>query len=454
MTESLMTHSLEIWRWIIAADEPTRMSEDRRNQVLLLTLMVALIPYGVIISTLQILLTPEQSPLTPGTLFWKDGDMVAMASGLLLWLGALWLIYKGYHKQAAFLSVVTAVAVIWLGTITDGDAQDLPELVIPLLIAAMLFSLRSTVLLESATLLMLFSLPIVSPAIQAQDLVTRPFSFCYICMILIYVAFRHRQQQERERRRKLSETESALRQIQKYESLGALAGGVAHDFKNLLAGVMGQAEMAMLPLQADHPSMQWLDMVLKTTTQAADLANQLLVFSGREVSHKAPLILNQLIEASNSLFAVLPPRHLWLSLELMPNLPPVFANDTQMRQILMNLVINAVEAIDKDRGHVTIRTQAMIIDSDFKQHSFQGKVPIAFGDYVALTVSDDGTGIDEQTLLHIFEPFFTQKEKGNGLGLSTVLGIVRAHDGAIGVESTPGAGTKFTILLPTAQQSD
>jgi PAS domain S-box-containing protein len=242
--------------------------------------------------------------------------------------------------------------------------------------------------------------------------------------------------------------ERKMQDSQRLEALGVLAGGVAHDFNNLLAGVMGHAELAAGTLPGDHPAREHLATVLSGVSRAGALTRQLLAYSGKGRFLLRPLDLNDVITQTTELLRLTLPKKVQLSLHLSPHLPPITGDDGQMRQVLMNLIINAGEAIGDRAGTVTVATAG----HELLMEAVSGGVysPAAPGRFVELVVSDNGCGMDEATKARLFDPFFTTKFAGRGLGMSAVLGIVRGHGGGIRVDSRPGVGTRFTVLLPIA----
>jgi PAS domain S-box-containing protein len=242
--------------------------------------------------------------------------------------------------------------------------------------------------------------------------------------------------------------EEALTVAQKTESLGVLAGGVAHDFNNLLVAMLGQASLAQALLPPESPARAPIEKAVDAAQRAADLTRQLLAYSGRGHFAMEPLRLNTLVEENQRLLEVAIPRHVRLHVEPADRLPLVQADAGQMQQVLMNLIINAAEAIGTRPGTVTIRTGVADLtprDRDFWQATGD---PLPAGRYVTLQVGDDGCGMDPATVARIFDPFFTTKFTGRGLGLAAVLGIVKGHRGGLRVESTPGLGTTFHLVLP------
>ena len=246
------------------------------------------------------------------------------------------------------------------------------------------------------------------------------------------------------------QAESALRQAQKLESLGVLAGGIAHDFYNLLTAILGNAEVAK-SLVHDHPVLQAaLQRIEATTQRGSDLARQLLAYAGKAHFAIQPIDLNTIILELGDLLAVSISKKVSISTFLQPGLPAVEADSAQFQQVVMNLVINASEAIGDRPGTVTLRTRAITSTRADLAADFPGQV-LEPGTYVRLDVEDDGCGMDAETIGRIFDPFFTTKFTGRGLGLSAMLGIVRGHHAGLRVHSRPGKGTTFTLLFPASK---
>ncbi len=251
----------------------------------------------------------------------------------------------------------------------------------------------------------------------------------------------------------VKQEEEAALQAQKLESLGVLAGGIAHDFNNLLTGMLGQASLAAAKLARNLPASEHIHKVILSAERAADLTRQLLAYTGKGKFQVGPLDFNQLIRDTTGLMDTVLPSNTKLVLTLHDNLPLVQSDRSQIQQVIMNLFINAIEALPDGAGIIEILTDTRQIGEEgfaasFPLNSQASGSELAPGPYVMISVSDNGSGMDQMTLSRIFDPFFSTKPKGHGLGLSATIGIIRTHQGAIIVHSQPGAGTNFTILLP------
>jgi PAS domain S-box-containing protein len=235
-----------------------------------------------------------------------------------------------------------------------------------------------------------------------------------------------------------------LTQAQKMDAIGRLAGGVAHDFNNLLTAIVGHAELLQDQLPKGSEASLDLGEIEKAAERAAGLTQQLLAFSRRQVLQPQTLDLDAVIDGMRRMLQRLIGEDVKLSFRP-GGASWVRADPSQMEQVILNLVVNARDAMPTG-GHITVETTAKAID-DIAAH----RIGAAPGAYVVLTVRDTGHGMDEATQARVFEPFFTTRKEGTGLGLSTVYGVVRQSGGWIGVESTPGAGTLFTIHLPRVE---
>ena len=238
--------------------------------------------------------------------------------------------------------------------------------------------------------------------------------------------------------------EDQLRQSQKMEAVGRLAGGVAHDFNNLLTVISGYGHMILRDLPAEDPLHGCVDEVLKAASRATSLTNQLLAFSRRQVIQPKVLDLNSLVANMDRMLRRVIGEHIELETVLNPGLGSVRADAGQMEQVIINLAVNARDAMPAG-GKLSIHTRNVEI-----ARSSRLRADVRPGSYVSLTVADTGKGMDAEIMVHLFEPFYTSKEtgKGTGLGLSTVYGIVKQSGGEIVVESKPGSGAAFTLYLP------
>lgn len=241
--------------------------------------------------------------------------------------------------------------------------------------------------------------------------------------------------------------EQKLLETQKLESLGVLAGGIAHDFNNLLAAILGNVSLAGMQTPPESPTRPYLTSVEVAAHRAADLCKQMLAYSGKGHFVVQHVNLNTLINEMANLLRVSIGKGILLKLNLAPSLPVISGDATQLRQVVMNLIINASEAIGDSPGAISLATgvtratRAVLADTYLAP-----ELPEA--DYLFLEVTDTGCGMDAATRARIFDPFFSTKFTGRGLGLAAVLGIVRGHGGAVKVESAPGQGSTFRVLLP------
>ncbi|HUL51022.1 MAG TPA: PAS domain S-box protein, partial [Candidatus Nitrosotalea sp.] len=243
--------------------------------------------------------------------------------------------------------------------------------------------------------------------------------------------------------------EAQLRQAQKMESVGQLAAGVAHDFNNILSVIQGYSALLMEEKDVKPETGEALKQINSATQRATHLTRQLLTFSRKQAIHVQTLDLNEVINSVSKLLRRVLGESVTVQFDFLPNLPPVEADTGMMEQIVMNLAINARDAMPKG-GQLTITTAVAEIDQAYAEHNPEARS----GKFVCLSVADAGCGMDEATLGRIFEPFFTTKPagRGTGLGLATVYGIVKQHGGWIEVQSQIGVGTTFKIYLPASER--
>jgi two-component system, cell cycle sensor histidine kinase and response regulator CckA len=242
-----------------------------------------------------------------------------------------------------------------------------------------------------------------------------------------------------------------LLQTQKLESLGVLAGGIAHDFNNILMAIIGNADLALMSVPPESAIAEHLRAIEAASARAADLAKQMLAYSGKGRFVVQSLDMNRLLEEMLHMLKVSISKKAVLSLNRTVDLPTVDADATQIRQVVMNLVINASEAIGDRSGVIAINLGSMECDRHYLKNFWLDE-GLPEGTYICLEISDTGCGMDSVTRNKIFDPFFTTKFTGRGLGMAAVLGIMRGHKGAIRVYSEPGKGTTFKLLIPASDK--
>ena len=243
-------------------------------------------------------------------------------------------------------------------------------------------------------------------------------------------------------------TEVAMRQTQKLESLGLFAGGVAHDFNNLLTAILAQNSLMLTKISSTDPLTEHIQKAILAIEQAMHLTRQMLDYTGRSLTQILPTDLGQLIHDNVALFSAALPKNVQIVLDVQGDLPYIQGDAGQLQQLLMNLMLNGADAIGKRQGQIRIIAESVQITEgvDYEQWVNGELTP---GPYVMLQVVDDGCGMDDETISKMFDPFFTTKFTGRGLGLASVLGIVRNHKGGLMVESSPGAGTAFKLIFPS-----
>jgi two-component system, cell cycle sensor histidine kinase and response regulator CckA len=245
--------------------------------------------------------------------------------------------------------------------------------------------------------------------------------------------------------------EQLLRDVQRREAIGVLSGGIAHDFNNLVGVMMGYVSLAKKQLSDHHPAGKQLGQAMLAMERAAELTNQILAYSGKGKVQISTLDVCDEIRRNVSLFTVSMPKNVKLVTQL-PSTPVYVSGDTaQIKQVIMNLIINGGDAIGDKQGVVSITLSIVSMTNDtLLPYTMITNTPLKEGDYALLEVSDNGIGMSPETMNKIFDPFFTTKFTGRGLGLSALLGIIRAHEGGIAIESIEGVGTIFRIILPLA----
>jgi PAS domain S-box-containing protein len=242
-----------------------------------------------------------------------------------------------------------------------------------------------------------------------------------------------------------------FQQTQKLESLGLLAGGIAHDFNNLLTGIMGNTSILLEDIPPESPMRTSLQDVASAAGRASALTQQLLAYAGKGRFVVEPLDLSALVRETSNLIKTSIPMTVELRLHLATDLPVIEGDASQIQQLVMNLVLNAAEAIGEGKtGVVAVTTMTQMVDEAYIQRTFSGN-EISPGNYVVLDVTDTGCGMSEETAARIFDPFFTTKFSGRGLGLAAAAGIVRGHRGALKLHSVLGKGSSFRVLFPASE---
>lgn len=252
-----------------------------------------------------------------------------------------------------------------------------------------------------------------------------------------------RKRAEEERRR----LEEQVQHAQKLESLGVLAGGIAHDFNNLLVGILGNVDLALDDIPNDSPALDSLRGIETAAKRAADLTRQMLAYSGKGRFVVEALDLNHVVQEMTRLLEVSISKKAVIKYDFAEDLPRVEADSAQIRQVVMNLITNASEAIGDQSGVISISTGSMFCGRNYLRGAYLNE-DLSEGRYVHLEVADTGCGMNAETQQRIFDPFFTTKFTGRGLGLAAVQGIIRGHSGALMLYSEPGRGTTFKVLLP------
>ncbi len=263
----------------------------------------------------------------------------------------------------------------------------------------------------------------------------------------IYLVFRdvsERRQLQLEQKR----LQNQLQAAQKLESLGVLAGTIAHDFNNHLLGILGNAGLALLALEDEHPARQCVAEIESVALKATELTKQMLAYSGAEKGDLAAVDLRDVIESVGYLLEASTSKKISISYKIDLDLPKVQADSVQLQQVLINLITNASEAIGGEVGEIAILSGTLhASDGDLRSTCFNDELPA--GKYIYFEVSDTGSGMTDEAMSRVFDPLFSSKAKGRGLGMAAVLGIVRSYRGAIDLRSEVGKGTTVRILLPT-----
>jgi len=243
--------------------------------------------------------------------------------------------------------------------------------------------------------------------------------------------------------------ELKLQQTHKLESMGLLAGGIAHDFNNMLMGIIGNAAIAQMDVPEESEAGAALADLVLAAERATELTAQLMAYAGRGRMAEGVVELNGVVQETCTLLRSAMATRARVRFALDPDVPPVTGDATRLRQVVMNLVTNAADALDDGGGEITVRTATELVNEP-RRRALHVDGGIGLGAHVVLEVRDNGCGMTQETLERIFDPFFTTKKKGRGLGLAATLGTIRAHKAGLEVVSAPGNGTTFRLLLPAS----
>jgi signal transduction histidine kinase/CheY-like chemotaxis protein len=246
--------------------------------------------------------------------------------------------------------------------------------------------------------------------------------------------------------------ERQMLHTQKLESLGVMAGGIAHDFNNLLQSILGNIELASIKLTPDSASQKHIAHAMTSVKQASHLTNSMLTYLGKGFITKKRLDLNKLVKTNAEMLKTAASSAVSMELSLSEELPAILADESHVQQVVMNLIINAAESIEEQPGVIRLSTGIQDCDQSCMDASLLEEKPSP-GHYVFLEVSDNGCGMNKETVKCLFDPFFTTKFTGRGLGMSAVMGIMRSHNGALFLESEPGKGTTFRVLFPITESA-
>jgi len=457
---------------------------ERRQAVLLQSILVLLVVV-IAVSTAIALVMPD----------FGNRASAVLGFALLepLFLIPLWLLRQGHFPLAATATVAVFEFLVVVGVLAAGPGSPGTGVAfaIPMTIAALV--LRRPGLIATTAIaigvILAYQLTPGHPVLPASSIVNLTLALAILGVVLdrfgislrdaLAGEIRHREALEAARtevgrksalldastrdleretaQRELAEDarraiEAKVLEVQKLESLGVLAGGIAHDFNNLLVAILGNASLALLDIPEDSPARQSVADIEIASQRAGELARQMLACSGRSRFQIEPIELAELVRELMTLLQVSIGKSVVIKLDLAGEPIVVDGDAAQIRQVVMNLVINAADAIGDRSGVVTIRVRHLRADAAYLADAHPDTA-LEAGSYAALEVSDTGAGMDAATQARIFDPFFTTKFAGRGLGLAAVLGIVRGHGGALRIYSELGHGSTFRIVLPLSASS-
>jgi len=469
-------------RWISTAG--TNDEVERRQAVLLQSILIVLVVVIAAVTAVAIFLPGFGTPGSP---------LLGFVLLEAVFLIPLWLLRSGHFPLAATATVAVFEFIVVVAVLTAGPGAPGTGVAfaIPMTIAALVLGrpgLIVTTAISIGTIVVYQASP-GHPVLSAPVAINLTISLGILGVVLdrfgvslrdaLAGEVRHRDQltaarievgrkatlldeSNRDLQRAMIQREAAeearraieakVLEVQKLESLGVLAGGIAHDFNNLLVAILGNASLALLDLPQDSPARPSIADIEIAGQRAGELARQMLAYCGRSKFQIEPIELAELVRELMTLLRVSIGKSVVIKLDLPDDPIIVDADAAQIRQVVMNLVINAADAIGDRSGIVTIRVRRLEADAAYLADAHPGS-NLAAGSYAALEVSDTGLGMDKETQARIFDPFFTTKFAGRGLGLAAVLGIVRGHGGALRVYSELGRGSTFRIVLPLSASS-
>jgi signal transduction histidine kinase/CheY-like chemotaxis protein len=424
-----------LWERLVAPSPLLVRLSDRMRARLLAGLLAVIVVGGFASGVVQLAVIPGFLP----TFLAMCGALVVLAAGYASSRT------RHYRVGGAIAALAPLVACLSVAALNPDDRVWYAFMSISVLLAAVFLSLRATAAVAGLSILGILLLLALVPALRPLDRSLPPLAFHAIFSPLMLLAARHRDRLEAAERR----LQEQLLQAQKLESVGRLAGGVAHDFNNLLMGILGYAEFLEEGIRAGAPELEDLAEIRRAGERARDLTRQLLAVARKQVTEPGVLDLNEVLRESEKLLRRVLGEDVELVVTLAPDPWPVMADPTQLQQVILNLAVNARDAMPHG-GRLVLETGNLEVDARHAA-AHPGLRP---GPHVRLAVSDSGQGMSPETRAHAFEPFYTTKPvgEGTGLGLATVYGIVTQAGGHVGVESEPGRGTRFDIYLPRTSE--
>lgn len=433
-----------LFNWLTHPSVPVHDPAHLRQIKLLSAVLLSFICISMIYASVQYSVEPE----------FKFG-FIWISCVCLLLLGAYFLNRNGYYHWAAGLSLCI-ISVFMLGYIAlrrdPASARYFSVLILPMVLGGILLNIRHMILLFLLNLIGAIVVTLLAPHVLVKEAVTQIAAFMATTAFLL-LFIRHRNKVEKDRRAELKKREEQLQQVRKMESIGRLAGGIAHDFNNLLTVIIGHSEMLLHNVDRNPENegiRESVEGVRIAAQRAAELTRQLLTFSRKQNVEAKLINLNQLVLSMKKMLVRLIGEHIRLNTRCTEDKQMIVADPSQIQQIVMNLVVNAADAMPQG-GLLTVETGNVYLDESYcRSHA-----GIAPGNYVMLAVSDTGTGIDEETAKYIFEPFYTTKQNsdGTGLGLATVYGAVKQNKGHIWFYSEKDKGSTFKVYFPEASNN-